>query len=103
MLDGKPIPKFIEGLNNRKAMGPEKIPVNLLKLALPYIVEPLTYVYNLCIKQNIYPTSLKIAKVVPLPKSKDRSDPNNYRPISLLPILNKPLEKHVQKHLLSYI
>ena len=95
--------KFIEGLSNRKAMGPEKIPVHLLKLALPYIVEPLTYVYNLCIKQNIYPSSLKIAKVVPLPKSKDRSDPNNYRPISLLPILNKPLEKHVQKHLLSYM
>ena len=40
---------LIEGLDNKKAMGPEKIPVHLLKLALPYIVEPLTYIYNLCI------------------------------------------------------
>ena len=94
---------LIEGLDNKKAMGPEKIPVHLFKLALPYIVEPLTYVYNLCIKQNIFPSSLKIAKVVPLPKSKDRSDPNNFRPISLLPILTKPIEKHVQKHLLNYM
>ena len=94
---------LIEGLDNKKAMGPEKIPVHLLKLALPYIVEPLTYVYNLCIEQNIFPSSLKVAKVVPLPKSKDKTDPNNFRPISLLPILTKPIEKHIQKHLLQYM
>ena len=70
---------------------------------MPYIVEPLTYIYNLCIKQNIFPSSLKVAKVVPLPKSKDKTDPNNFRPISLLPILTKPFEKHVQKHLLHYM
>ena len=94
---------YIEGLDKKKAMGPEQIPVHLIKLALPYIVEPLTYLYNLCIGQNTFPSSLKIAKVIPLPKSKDLSDPNNFRPISLLPILTKPLEKHVQKHLLSYM
>ena len=94
---------YIEGLDKKKAMGPEQIPVHLIKLALPYIVEPLTYIYNLCIGQNTFPSSLKIAKVIPLPKSKDLSDPNNFRPISLLPILTKPLEKHVQKHLLSYM
>ena len=94
---------LIEGLDNKKAMGPEQIPVHLIKLALPYIVEPLTYIYNLCIENNTFPSSLKIAKVVPLPKSKDTSDPNNFRPISLLPILTKPLERHVQKHLLSYM
>ena len=94
---------IIEGLDNKKAMGPEKIPVHLLKLALPYIVEPLTYIYNLSIKQNVFPSSLKVAKVVPLPKSKDKSDPNNFRPISLLPILTKPIEKHIQKHLLNFM
>ena len=93
----------IEGLDNKKAMGPEQIPIHLIKLALPYIVEPLTYIFNLCIEQNTFPSSLKLAKVIPLPKSKDLSDPNNFRPISLLPILTKPLEKHVQKHLLSYM
>ena len=41
--------------------------------------------------------------LVPLPKSKDLSDPNNYRPISLLSIVSKPLEKHIHKHLLQYL
>lgn len=93
----------IEGLDKKKAMGPEQIPVHLIQLALPYIVEPLTYIFNLCIEKNTFPSSLRIAKVIPLPKSKDLSDPNNFRPISLLPILTKPLERHIQKHLLSYM
>ena len=95
--------RYIEGLDNKKAMGLDKIPVHLLKLALPYIVEPLTYVYNLCIENNTFPSALKMAKVIPLPKSNDRSDPNNFRPISILPILTKPLEKHIQSHMSKYL
>ena len=72
-------------------MGPDNITPHLLKIALPYIVESLTYVYNLCIEQNIFQTALKNAKVVPLSKTNDLSDPSNYRPISLLPVISKPL------------
>ena len=43
-------------------MGPDNITTYLLKIALPYIAESLTYVYNLCIEQNIFPTALKNAK-----------------------------------------
>ena len=82
----------------------ERIPYGyILKLSLPYTVESLTHIYNLCIKNSIFPEELKIAKVVPLPKSKELSDPNNYRPISLLSIISKPLEKHIHKHLLDYL
>lgn len=95
--------KLIEQMANKKSMGPDKIPVRLLKLALPYIIDSLTFVYNLSIQQNVFPSVLKCAKVVPLPKNKDLTDPNNFRPISLLPVLSKPLEKHIQKHLLEYI
>ena len=84
-------------------MGPENITPYLLKKALPYIVESLTYVYNLCIKLNIFPTALKNAKVAPLPKTNDLSDPSNYRPISLLPVISKPLVRHIHKHLLQYL
>ena len=54
-------------------------------------------------KKNIFPTAFKVAKVIPLSKSKDTSDPNNFRPISLLPLLSKPLERHIQKHLYEYL
>ena len=45
----------------------------------------------------------KNANVVPLPKTNDLSDPSNYRPISLLPVISKPLERHIHKHLLQYL
>jgi hypothetical protein len=94
---------LITGLKNKKSLGPDNISPSLLKVALPYIVEPLTFIYNMCIDQSVVPSALKSAKVIPLPKSRDLSDLNNFRPISLLPIISKPLEKHVHKHLMKYI
>ena len=84
-------------------MGPDNITPYLLKIALPYIVKSLTYVYNLCIERNIFPTALKKAKVVPLPKTNGLSDLSNYRPIFLLPAISKPLERYIHKHLLQYL
>ena len=51
--------KLITDLKNSKSLGPENIPVYLLKVALPLIVEPLTYIYNLCIDKSISRTLLK--------------------------------------------
>ena len=82
-------------------MGSDNMTPYLLKTALPFIVGSLTYVYNLCTEQNIFPTALKNAKVVPLPKTNDLSEPRNYRPISLLPVIPKPLERYIHMHLLQ--
>ena len=96
--------KFISSMKNKKSSGSDGISPKVLKMALPYIVESLTYIYNLCIEQNTFPDKLKHAKVIALPKPKrDLSDVNNYRPISLLSTLSKPLEKHIHNHLLKYL
>ena len=95
--------KLITGLTSKKSMGPDNIPTYLLKLAIPYVVDSLTYIYNLCIQKNIFPKIFKTAKVIPLPKNTDRTDPNNFRPISLLSVLSKPLEKHVHRHLSTFM
>ena len=96
--------KLISSMKNKKSSGFDEISPRILKLALPYIVESLTYIYNLCIEHNVFPEQLKHAKVIALPKSrKDLSDVNNYRPISLLSSLSKPLEKHIHNHLLRYL
>ena len=95
--------KLISQLKNTNAVGPDEIPVNLLKIALPHIIEPLTYVYNLCIDKNCFPSQLKEAKVIPLPKTQDTSHPKNIRPISLLPILSKPLERHIHKYMYQHL
>ena len=74
-----------------------------LELSLPYIIDSLTYVFNLRIEKNVFPSELKKAKVVPLPKSTDKKIPTNYRPISLLSVLSKLLEKHVHIYLNDYL
>ena len=71
-------------------------------MSLPYIIDSLTYVFNLCFEKNVFPSELKKAKMVPLPKSTDKTNPTNYRPISLLSVLSKLLEKHVHIYLNDY-
>ena len=41
--------------------------------------------------------------MIPLPKTNDLSEPNNFRPISILPLLSKPIERHVHKYLLNFL
>ena len=75
----------------------------ILKICSPVIAETLTYIYNLCIDKCYFPIKFKQAKVIPLYKSGDPSIATNYRPISILSILSKPLEQHMQKHLLCHL
>ena len=72
----------------------------ILQLTAPVITNTLTYVFDLCITKSTFPNAFKIAKVIPLYKSGDSSNPSNYRPISIVSVLAKPLEKHINKHLL---
>ena len=96
--------KYMSRLENKKkSSGLDGISNQLLKLSLPYIIDSLTCVFNLCIEKNIFPSELKKAKVVPLPKSTDKTNPTNYRPTSLLFVLSKLLEKHVHIYLNDYL
>ena len=98
------VEKYINSMKSKKSSGFDGISPKILKLALPYIVVSLTHVYNLCIEHNTFPDKLKHATVIAIPKhKKDISDINNYRPISLLSSLSKPLEKHIHNHLLNYL
>ena len=76
---------------------------NILKIAAYAIADSLTYIYNLCIEKQHFPKKFKLAKVIPLHKGGDRATPSNYRPISILSIISKPLEKNVQFHLNSHL
>ena len=67
----------------------------MLKLRAPYITHIITEICNLSITKNQFPNNWTTAAVTPL-FSKDPTDnPGNYRPISILPILSKLLERHV--------
>jgi len=63
------------------------------------LVLPLTYLFNLSFNTGNVPDLLKIAKVVPIYKKGEKHFPGNYRPISLLSIFDKILEKLMYKRL----
>ena len=50
-----------------------------------------------------FPSQMKLAKVLPIYKGGEKSDPSNYRPISILSTVSKIFEKHVNKHLMAYL
>ena len=95
--------KYVSSVGNKNTSVCDGISNKIIMLSLPYIVQRLTYVYNLCINHKCFPPDLKTAKVVRLPKAKELTDINNYRPISVLSSISKPLKKHVHKHLLKYL
>ena len=67
------------------------------------MIESITYLINKSILDGKVPTSWKIAKVIPLHKKGDKSNPDNYSPIFLLPCISKILEKIVLIQLLKFI
>jgi hypothetical protein len=87
--------QIIEGFNPRKAPGPDGITSEILTLIFKSIPKTVTLIYNDCLRRGCFPKNWKIAKIIPItkPGKEDSSDPSKYRPISLLNIGGKVLEK----------
>ena len=66
-----------------------------LKETVSSITPMITAIFNMSLSTGTCPDSWKSSLIVPIPKSGDSSNPGNYRPISLLPIVSKLLEKHI--------
>lgn len=86
-----------------KSGGIDGIHASILKKLASLIVTPLAYIINLMLTQGIYPSHFKKAEIVPVFKAGTKSDPNNYRPISLISNLAKIFEKVIQIRLLDFI
>lgn len=61
----------------------------MVKSLVEIIAPDLALIYNSCINDGIFPDLLKYSKITPLFKSGSLTDPNNYRPISVLPTFSK--------------
>lgn len=94
---------LIKNLKNNKSPGPDGIQNVLVKNLPPLALEKLLKILNACIKSCYWPKAFKQAKVTPIPKSgKDLSDPSNFRPISLLNVLSKILEKIILERINAF-
>ena len=71
------------------------ISAKFLKEGAKVLYKPLSYLMNLFFLKSTFPEDMKIAKVTPLHEKKDKTDVSNYRPISVLSVESKILEKSV--------
>ena len=86
-----------------KSSGPAIIPIKLLKIIPDLIIIPLTKIINTSFSTGKYPNKLKIVKVIPIHKGDSKTDVNNYRPISLLSIFDKIIEKLMHIRLYQFL
>ena len=85
--------EILKEINRLKTKATLDIRVSLLKHVKQEIVNGLVIIFNKSFEEGRFPEMLKIAKVIPIFKGENPTDPNNYRPISLLSIFDKLLEK----------
>ena len=95
--------KIVSNFRNGKSPGSDHIGPKLLKSCLSELILPLLYIFNLSFSTGTLPNMLKIAKVIPVHKKGVTTSANNYRPISLLSIFEKILEKLMYKRVYSFL
>ena len=81
----------------------DQIPANLLRDVAEVLALPLRNIINISVKLSTFPEECKIAKLKPIFKKGARTDPKNYRPISLLPLVSKIIEKSNQFQIEDYL
>ena len=103
----KPVPpddisKIISNMKSTKSCGKDNIDTYVIKLAKEELTPVITHIVNLSISTKTFPNLWKCAKVIPLHKKDEVTIPKNYRPVSLLPITSKVLERAVFLQLVEY-
>ena len=97
------IVKLLSLLPCDKPAGTDMLDSKLLRIASCYVSSPICHIFNKCFKYGVFPKAWKEAKIIPLPKDKKKDfTGTNSRPISILPVLSKLMEKVVFKQIQDY-
>ena len=102
LVDHNVTSKCVSSLASKSSSGHDGISLKLLKFLSSALVKPLTLIINQSLLTGIFPTKLKIARVLPSFKKDDVTLMDNYRPISLLTSTSKLFEKIVFTQLYNY-
>lgn len=95
--------KIINKLPNKNTTGVDNIPTKVLKFASLNISKTISKLINLSLANGEFPNCLKISKLIPIFKAGDKTLIENYRPIALLPTLNKIFEEVMNIRLMKYL
>ena len=97
------VTQLLEKLKRRKAAGKDDLPPGLLKDSAAVISAPLTLIINFSFRSGVFPSDWKIAKILPLHKNGVTDQFGNYRPISILLVISKLVEKIAHNRLVDYL
>ena len=95
--------KKLKDLNVTKSPGPDEIHPRILKEAAPSLAPALATLYNNTLKSHEVPDEWRTALITAIFKKGDKSDPSNYRPISLTCIICKVLESIIYDHIVQHM
>ena len=96
------VKKLVNDIDITKSSGINKISSKCLKDTLLSLNSQLTHIFEMSLKFATFPNYWKMANIVPIFKNGKKCEVSNYRPVSLLPILGKILEKFVHEHVTQF-
>ena len=97
------IEREILSIPKTKSYGLYSCPARILSCAKHILSGPLADIFNMSVQKGVFPSKLKEAKVIPVYKSDDETEPGNYRPISLLSVFNRLFEKLMYHRVKSFL
>ncbi|XP_057305630.1 uncharacterized protein LOC130646135 [Hydractinia symbiolongicarpus] len=97
------VEKELKNLKRHKATGIDNLPPAVMKDSANEISQPLCFIINLSLSTADVPTEWKHPTVTPIHKSGPSTKVDNYRPISILPIASRILERAVHTQLMKYL
>lgn len=86
-----------------KSVGVDNVSIQFLKLIYPHISDIILHLINTILTTSTFPSDWKVARVVPIPKTKNVTCPADLRPISILPALSKIVEHIIKDQILLSI
>ena len=97
--------ELVELITNLKMSSPgwDNFNTKIIKSVYLLFLNPLNHIFNLSLKHGVFPDELKMAKVIPLFKTGDKCLVANYRPVSVLPVFSKLLERIMYNRLIKYV
>jgi hypothetical protein len=95
--------KELKDINPNKAPGPDGLSSRVLKTCCVELAGPVQTLFNQSLQTSKVPTDWKRANVAPIFKKGSKVEPSNYRPVSLLPIISKTLERCILNKILDTI
>ena len=103
VISRKDVQARLEKLKVNKSSGPDNVHPYVLQKAASAISLPLQKIFNLSLSSGECPSDWRSANVTPIHKKGDRTNPSNYRPVSLTSQVCKVLESMVRKHILEHL